>query len=753
MDLKKHLYIAIITLCAGWFLAYAQPRSNGRDTGSRTPDTLAVHYDTTKTFLRFGAYTNLQFNFHSADFSDLPGVPNCCPHFSSGYGTGFSIGGLFDYPLTKEYILHFRLGYSSLSGLISATEPTTIILNKKLREGEFEHRIDATLGDFGLEAMFGWRFYDDFTLLGGFRFSFLTTAKYSQVEEITEPDGRGTFLDSLGNDSGKRTRGESNGDIPSSAAVQLFLKAGISYELPLNKLRTITASPELFFSLGMLPVVSGRSWNIHGINLGVSVRYMPLPEPDITDEMNLIEKIDTVFKQSYDIAADSFSVGRPEIYFDTTYSGLIRKITEYYLRADTIYTRLDYTLSANIYAIGIDTNGREVPEPTYVIEEFLTSRLSPLLNYIFFDENSPDIPSRYTRLSSRDADDFYVDNLFRHKTLPIYHHILNIVGRRMRLYPEAKLKITGCNSDLGPEKRNTALSRNRAEAVKKYLTDVWKIAEDRLILEARNLPELYSSPIDEPDKTEENRRVELSSDNPKILEYVYLTDIMRTVNPPIVRFLPEVKAEAGLKFWDIQVIQGNKILKEFSSEGTELESIDWKILSQLDWNINNDEAVLPSIQQPLEYRLRVIDKRNQEYRTQFKFIPIKLLTVQRKKLENLSDKTIDRYSLILFDFDKSDIKGSNRNIVDLIKSRMASNSTVTISGYTDRTGEKEHNQNLSTNRAQSTRSALGVKAQSVEGFGSDVLLYDNNLPEGRFYCRTVDVKVETITKGKTTTPQ
>ncbi len=745
--MANKLIILIIILISNFGLAISEDVKPDIPAVS-TGDTLLVHLDTIKTMMRFGAFTGMNLNLHSMDFSELPGVPNCCPRFGSGFGTGFSIGAMADYPLTKEYILNFRAGYNRLDAALTSTEETKVVVGSDLADGEFEHRIDVQLSDFGLEGLFGWRFYDKFTALGGIRLSINTFNSYSQVEEIVKPYGTGTFLDSSGNDSQKRTRGESSGDLPGASSVQLFVKAGITYDLPLNKLNTLTLSPELFFSFGLVPVVSGRSWNAHNINLGLAIRYTPLPPRDIMDNYNRFEKIDTVFKQSYDITADSFATGRPEIYYDTTFSGLIRTITEHYLRADTIYTRLDYNLNANIYAVGIDTSGREVTDPTYVIEEFLTSRLSPLLNYIFFDENSSEIPGRYSRLSPNDADDFYVDNLYRHKTLPIYRHILNIVGRRLRLYPEAKLTITGCNSDLGSEKRNITLSRNRAESVKKYLMDVWRIPEERLEVNVRNLPEKPSTPIDEPDKIEENRRVELTSDNDKIMEYIQLRDTMRTINPPVIRFMPEVEAEAGLKYWDIQVIQGNKIIKEFSSEGSLVETVDWKILSQLDWNINNEESILPAINQPLEYRLRVIDKKNQEYRTQFKFIRIKVLTIQKKKLENLSDKTIDRYSLILFDFDKSDIKGDNRKIVNLIKERMAPNSNITISGHTDRTGEEEHNKDLSENRANATRSALGAKAQKVEGFGSSQQLFDNTIPEGRFYCRTVDVIVETVTKGK-----
>ena len=42
-----------------------------------------------------------------------------------------------------------------------------------------------------------------------------------------------------------------------------------------------------------------------------------------------------------------------------------------------------------------------------------------------------------------------------------------------------------------------------------------------------------------------------------------------------------------------------------------------------------------------------------------------------------------------------------------------------------------------------TARALGIAGASVAGIGEQDPLYDNALPEGRFYNRTVDIVVET----------
>jgi outer membrane protein OmpA-like peptidoglycan-associated protein len=63
-------------------------------------------------------------------------------------------------------------------------------------------------------------------------------------------------------------------------------------------------------------------------------------------------------------------------------------------------------------------------------------------------------------------------------------------------------------------------------------------------------------------------------------------------------------------------------------------------------------------------------------------------------------------------------------------------------------GEADYNQKLSERRAASVhdllREFLPNAAIRSEGVGESQLLFDNTLPEGRFYCRTVQILVETI---------
>lgn len=75
-------------------------------------------------------------------------------------------------------------------------------------------------------------------------------------------------------------------------------------------------------------------------------------------------------------------------------------------------------------------------------------------------------------------------------------------------------------------------------------------------------------------------------------------------------------------------------------------------------------------------------------------------------------------------------------------------SSVRITGSTDRLGESAHNQQLSTARAENVKNLLlsqqpTYRQIEARGIGEAPHLYDNDIPEGRFYCRTVAVEVKT----------
>lgn len=496
---------------------------------------------------KIGIYGGLNLNFHTADFYKLAGIPNCCRNFRDGSGTGINAGILYEMKLSDVFWLGSRLGLLTLDGTLKNEEPTTIITQTGPTTGIFEHKMDGMFSNIGLEPSVMYNPFGGFFVNAGIRLGLNISSKYDQVETIIKPKGVGTFIDSLGNDTGLRTRNKFNGDIPNATSFQMFASGGISYEVPLNKSNSLRAVPEIQYYFPITELVENTKWKVNSLRLGLAFKYVPIPKPPKPRLFERKYEIDTIQIPSDLIAQVTYRKGTEKTSQDKFEDD--EKIIEYEIisRTDTVLTPITYKLAGKITAVGVDNFGQEKPKHKFEVEEFVSNRLDPLLNYIFFEDNSSQLPTRYKRLTPNETKEFDIEKLFYDSTLQIYYNILNIVGKRMILNPTAKITLIGCNSDQGAEKGNIELSRKRAEEVKNYLTNVWGISNDRITIQTRNLPQKASTPTNEPDKIAENRRVEIISDNEKITEPIFIEKIDRTANPPIVRFKLEAEAEAGLK--------------------------------------------------------------------------------------------------------------------------------------------------------------------------------------------------------------
>lgn len=370
------------------------------------------------------------------------------------------------------------------------------------------------------------------------------------------------------------------------------------------------------------------------------------------------------------------------------------------------------------------------------LEEYEIRELRALLPYVFFDDNSSVLPERYNKLTHDNTRFFNRDSLIGKNTLSNYYHILNVIGSRMKEYESANITLTGCNSNTGDEKNNRSLSQARADTIKNYLIDVWGIDSSRITTIANNLPGTPSNPKKE-NGIAENRRVEITSDLWEITAPIIIEDTLRKVNPEIVQFVNEVETEAGLKSWELNVYDQGNPLNRFSG----LKSLD----PEITWDLNNDEEFKQKLVNSFDYSLEVTDTTNQFYTTSLKSVPVEFKSLEDKRNEKFQDTVYQKYNLILFEFNSSELGSDNQRIVEVIKKRLKQNSEVIVNGYTDIIGDEEYNKKLSERRAKSAEKAVNHSKSRSIGWGESKLLYSNDTPEGRFYCRTVVIDVKTPT--------
>ena len=119
-----------------------------------------------------------------------------------------------------------------------------------------------------------------------------------------------------------------------------------------------------------------------------------------------------------------------------------------------------------------------------------------------------------------------------------------------------------------------------------------------------------------------------------------------------------------------------------------------------------------------------------------KFELIELVEIAKKLFRELEEKYSILAPVNIFLFKDKNDKEVVCSVVDKISGEhlgKVEKSDETISKI----------KTLSARRAKAVANAIRHPKTTHEGIGETKLLYTNDLPEGRFYCRTVDIVVET----------
>lgn len=472
------------------------------------------------------------------------------------------------------------------------------------------------------------------------------------------------------------------GDIP-NAGFRFALLAGLGYDLDLAK--GIHLQPELTFRFPFTKVSSSPSfdsWNVPQLRLGVGLMF---DLGSATEEK------------------------RPEPPKDNFVEASFKRIIAFTPQGDTVDVR------------------------QVKVEDIQYSELYPLVPYIFFPQNSKSVDSTVSIPRKRETGDNITDITELKDGLRVNGTILDVVCARMKKYETAKLTIVGTN-DGKTELKNKNLSKERAEQIRDYLVECG-VSPDRLIVSSRDMPEKASS-SNVADGIAENRRVELKSDMPEILEpVVSKQELEQLADPDIIEFMPEFKSSDPVINWNLELSQAGRTIRNIPGL-SDPKPVRWKI----------NPGDLSNQQVPVDYSYTIENARGAK-KTVNGSIPVDYISSIKKKQEKLADRTVDKFSLILFDFDSDVLTPDNQRILELkVLNSIKYNSIVKVIGSTDRIGDDKYNKQLSLRRATSVMNALKAKRQDVkyEVYGAgEKEVYDNNMPTGRQLSRTVQIIVET----------
>lgn len=653
--------------------------------------------------LSLGVFAGANLNIHNANFLSLPGDDGynlTAPRFVNTAGVGFSGGVVADIPFSEVVSLGLRAGFGTFGAPLQAPEPMRIGVlsadgnSTTFYDAQFGRVLTPVLNNAFVEPtliLTPLSFAPDLRVHLGGRVGFYLSPTYTQVEKLISPTDNDAVFGPTGL---TKERNQRSGTIPGVQALNLAAMIGLSYDIYTmsdpKKESGFVISPEAFFSYGINPIVQNLTWSVHQGRAGISIRYMTAPEPPPPPPPPL-----------------------PPV---------------------------EPLVKAKVAAFGIDTNGVESPLVKIRVEEFVSRQLYPMLGFVFFDGNSSELPKKYVRYLKEAAsidEEFenFNNRFYRSDMMKVYYDILNILGDRLKKKEKIKITLTGCNDNNGLEANNLDLSYRRALTVRDYLRDNWEIDTSRMEIKVRNLPELATNSIDTLAGRQENRRVEITSTDPTLLDPLLVYDTLSVCSLQKIRFQMDAVADAGYQGTKLEATQGRRQLKSYASDGKDSESFTW--------NIAEEPGSMPNAEQDMEYKFVVTDKRGVSD-DDGSSIQVEYVSVRKKRADKVKDKQVDTYRLISFDFNSTGVGNNNSKIInEYINPYLTANSRISAIGYTDRLGGADVNQRLSDGRAKSVAGSLKTGKITSLGVGARKPLYNNETPEGRFYNRTVEVRVET----------
>jgi outer membrane protein OmpA-like peptidoglycan-associated protein len=367
----------------------------------------------------------------------------------------------------------------------------------------------------------------------------------------------------------------------------------------------------------------------------------------------------------------------------------------------------------------------------------------PMRNYIFFDAGSTDLPGRYQKLSSSDADAFREEQLLRSDVatgggnadqmrsrhqMEVYYNILNVIGDRMRRNPSAMMSLSGAaNGD-------QAAGKTMADNVKNYLTRTFGIDASRIKTEGVKMPSNKSGSgnatgDDKKMVDNENYRVSIEGPN-EILEPVrIISRAEELLDNDVVITIP---TDSDIDSWRV-IIEGDDSPRTFGPyRNTYTARINGKDLLG-DRDVSRFQARVEITRRSG----KVARSPQQEFRL--------------VRADDEEQGMSNRYS-ILFEFDESKtVQTYQKFLTETVAPNIEDGSTVIIHGHTDVIGDPEYNIKLAQRRSEEAQTvlkkALDAAGKSVTfdtyGFGENEARapFNNNLPEQRYYNRTVVIEV------------
>jgi outer membrane protein OmpA-like peptidoglycan-associated protein len=652
--------------------------------------------------LSYYAGPGLVINAHTASFERLPGFPNCCNEFTSASGTGIGIYAGASYRINGWFGLDASIGFSSSSADFFEVENKMVNYDNEPFLADIEHTINSGISGFEIKPAVYFVPYENVRLKAGYSLNFGMSGDFEQSEYLASPETK-VFS------NGSKAQNEYSGDLPGMNSTVSLLSFGGSYSLPVNESGSLLLEPFINYNLALGDLIKDTDWKPNSLALGVVLRFGPASEEIIIE--NEIFRQDTIVLPG-NSRQKIFATGKTEKNIESFTEGNISYINNIATRTDTLFE------AAPEEYLEIIPNRAMLKKITGTIPD--TKYLLNLIPFVFFAENSSEIPDRFKTKTGN-----YKNPVGFQRSL------LHIIGGRMQEYTESEIALEGF-ADAKTESGDCSLALARANSVKNYLTENYGIGPERISIKQKPgdcSPGNYTKSTEQA-AYDDNRQVRITSNTPEIFapvefraENPYMDDsVSITIRPAMNN--PEYVSRWEMTHW----IGDEEIGKTSGEEMPSQIEFAQPLYRFLDGSINSYKTVM-----------RYFDENGREILVDKNIFP---------GIEAPELKTGSIISLLHFEVgmdkiinDYEEIFGSMMEIIP--------DGEIKIYGFTDRLGEASDNKRLSAKRADKIKLLIeekypGFKIQDYGGFASEKYPYgvkSYGTPEERFLSRTVEITV------------
>ncbi len=336
----------------------------------------------------------------------------------------------------------------------------------------------------------------------------------------------------------------------------------------------------------------------------------------------------------------------------------------------------------------------------------------PIVNAVFFDSASADIPLSYRR--SRDGSVVSTDPVDAHAWVMM--RIARIIGDN----PSARVILEGATSGTTSEPQGTALSQRRAEAVRGTLIDMG-VPASVITTTASVLPRVASN-NDYALGREENRRVDIVVQNAPLQQWVSSQEFAVFQSKIDIRTTYAGGNPAERPASMTVSVNGRDSMIP-SADGTTTLSVDIPL--------PDDGSAAPvSIVASAGGVITQIDT---------------AVSTEGLQQRRIALRT-DRFQAILrFDYNAKDLSEDDKILLRQLAEQVPDGSTIVIEGSSDILGSDDRNRALSQQRAATTESYMRSVAGKNLTYVTRTLAdrFSDATPQGRFLNRNIHIRVIT----------